>query len=159
MLFGGGLEEDEFEAVMGCDSAAGAGGISLSVGFCASITSEGDPGRAAEGSLGCCGSCIRESVPFTGGAGACGEPETLERRDGSFVMSILPVVGFDRVCCVARIVFEALPARQSCEKRWGSKLSTDSDRASTHQSKKTLQIEWFRRGSLYLAPGVALSWL
>lgn len=78
VMFGGGLE-DEFEAVMGCDSAAGAGGISLSVGFCASVAGEGDSGRAEGGSLGCGGSCDGESVPFARGAEPCAEPETLVR--------------------------------------------------------------------------------
>jgi hypothetical protein len=77
-LLGGGLEDDEFEAVIGCDSAAGAGGTSLSVGFGTSITGNGDPGRAEEGSLGCCGSCGGVSVPFTGGNEVCAEPEALE---------------------------------------------------------------------------------
>jgi hypothetical protein len=90
-LFGAGLEDVEFEAVMGCDSAAGAEGTSLSVDLGASLTGDGDRWMNKDGSLDGCRSCGGESAPFAGGNEACAEPETLERREISFVMLKGPV--------------------------------------------------------------------
>lgn len=109
VLLGAGLEDDEFEAVIGCDSAAGAEGTSLSADFGASLAGDGEPGMVEGASLGCCGSGSGESVPFAGGNEACAEPETLERRDVSFVMSRFLTAGLGGLVLLVKMGWERFP--------------------------------------------------
>lgn len=109
VLFGGGLEEDELDAVMGCDSAAGAEGISGSVGLGASPAGDGDRWVVDEGSTGCGGSCGGESVPSAGGNEACAEPDMLERREISFDMSRYLTAGFNGIVPVVKRVWKRFP--------------------------------------------------
>lgn len=61
---GAGLDEAEFERVMGCDSAAGTDGTLTSAGLVESLAGDGDSWLAVEGSPDCCGSGSGESAPF-----------------------------------------------------------------------------------------------
>jgi hypothetical protein len=131
--FGGGLGEVELEAVIGCDSAAGADSTSLSAGLVESLSSEGDRWMLDEVSTDCCGSGGGESVPFVGGHEVCNEPEALERRERSLAISRFLAVGFQRLVLMARLVWKRFPQDTKCEKRWSTRLSNDECKASTHQ--------------------------
>jgi hypothetical protein len=87
-------------------------------------------------SLGCCGSGSGESVPFAGGSEACAEPETLERRDVSFVMSRFLTAGLGGLVLLAGSASRKTVVREAL----GTRLSTDGDRASTHQIEGRLWI-------------------
>jgi hypothetical protein len=99
----------ELEAVIGCDSAAGADGTSLSAGLVESLSSEGDRRMLDKASTDCCGSCGGESVPFVGGHEVCSEPEALERRERSLAISRFLAVGFQRLILVARLIWKRFP--------------------------------------------------
>ena len=83
-----GFEEDELEAVMGCDSAGRATGTSISAGVVESAINEVDRDIVGAALSDCSGSRAAPSNPFSRGDGAWLEPAALERPEFSFVMVI-----------------------------------------------------------------------
>jgi hypothetical protein len=112
---GAGLDEGEFERVMGCDSAAGTDGTLTSAGLVESLVGDGDRWLPDEASPECCGSGGGESAPFAYGPEACAEPDALERRERSLaILRILTVGIYQRIPAV-RMVWKRFP--QDCRAR------------------------------------------
>ena len=83
-----GFEDVEFEAVIGCDSAA-RGRMVFDSGLLASPCNGSSRETFNDPSPGRCRSCGGFSSPFSQGDGACDEPAALDRREGSLVIAMV----------------------------------------------------------------------